>query len=853
MRFSTKRERLLHPQGKIIPDSLWTYADFFNYELSIQTMDLMQLSSEEEIFYYLKNQSLGDTPIPSSILRSHWLAIALTHPNISDRSLLTYANQLHLSDLDLLKTAAATGRTGVIKLLLNPYDAESIQNKIPVLKWPGLQWINHALGSITQRMAYSLGFVHAKIAVNDYVIFRLAAKNGHLGTLNYLASLLPNYVQGMLSTHQYEAFQSAIAYGHINVINFFATEAAENIEEIISAKQYLAFRTAANWGKLEAMNRLIELAPNHVGQMISANNYAAFRGAAEFGQLNILNRLIELAPDETQAMVKSYEFEAFRKAVRGNHSPVLNRLLSFSSVLGFAEQNRQAYDHIVQPFIHQQLSFLHHQHHESIIAKPNVVFDIENDEEHTKRGFYIVRNLIRQNTTHTLDDIRFLINIPSIGALLHTSVNNGQTNELLRLAIQLNNQEAASVLLTIPAVHELAVQNNFYREEANGRFDLEAIALDPESSMRALTSGERIRLDATLNCYEPIVKTKGVSQVMTELRECLEQRYLTNPATFQRDDTTSLILPLNWDAFQALELSPSEKQRALTAYYQQKAHTAWRYLSKPNPWIAENASYVNTNSEHTERWSSFVPYQFLIAILYTAAIDKTIPPIDGYSFDTRRDHFIDELAHIGRAHNWDGTRERQDSNGKSLTEEYDDLEGDKPSCYSGANRRLFQSVQGHPLLKMLTRDGVEDEIRDFVRTQFMGMITFENRHKLTIAWQEVLERGNLTPENMSYLNLLTINDEQQHNFINQINIKYPGQLSGDFELLNYVKEMFQLTDTHPNHAVKFGGMIDLSALLEVKASVSESGLFSNPPINPTDAKLLIDDSPPKTTCPRQFC
>lgn len=107
---------------------------------------------------------------------------------------------------------------------------------------------------------------------------------------------------------------------------------------------------------------------------------------------------------------------------------------------------------------------------------------------------------------------------------------------------------------------------------------------------------------------------------------------------------------------------------------------------------------------------------------WLVAVDAEVPPTDGYTLETRLDHFIDELAHIGRAHNWDNTRVKTDNEGtiildaddNPITEEYDNLEGDKPSCFFGVKRRLFQSVQGHPLLKMLTKDGIDEELRDLI-------------------------------------------------------------------------------------------------------------------------------------------
>jgi len=43
---------------------------------------------------------------------------------------------------------------------------------------------------------------------------------------------------------------------------------------------------------------------------------------------------------------------------------------------------------------------------------------------------------------------------------------------------------------------------------------------------------------------------------------------------------------------------------------------------------------------------------------------------------------------LGRSHNWD----KDDRN-----EEYDDMEGDKPSCSMGVSKRLAQSIIGHPI------------------------------------------------------------------------------------------------------------------------------------------------------------
>jgi hypothetical protein len=82
-------------------------------------------------------------------------------------------------------------------------------------------------------------------------------------------------------------------------------------------------------------------------------------------------------------------------------------------------------------------------------------------------------------------------------------------------------------------------------------------------------------------------------------------------------------LPFSWSDFKNLPLPPQERKQALQAYYQHRIHTAYRYLLKPNHWLASNASFVDTQ----RRGAFFEEYLPLIAILYLAARDISFPPI----------------------------------------------------------------------------------------------------------------------------------------------------------------------------------------------------------------------------------
>ena len=250
-----------------------------------------------------------------------------------------------------------------------------------------------------------------------------------------------------------------------------------------------------------------------------------------------------------------------------------------------------------------------------------------------------------------------------------------------------------------------------------------------------------------------------------------------------------------------------------------------------------NASYVRVSEDHRDRWSTFEDYQPLIALLYLAAIDENAEPTDGYTTETRLEHFIDELAHIGRAHNWDNTRPKPDG----TTEEFDDLTGDRPSCFSGVKRRLFQSVQGHPLFKVLTKETIDQELRDFVRQHVQSMVTDENRGRLKAAWEDFISfpDSRLIPT----LKELDIPEDQQQAFIQSLELKYGQQFTQDPRFLGQVLNAFSLTDDNA-HLLKFGHVQPQQFFEPTTAGVASSGLglFAETAPAPQDENQEPEDS-----------
>ena len=661
------------------------------------------------------------------------------------------------------------------------------------------------------------GKTEEMVCARDFGAFREAAAKGHLDVMERLIQITPDKMQEMVSAWEFGAFLMAARNSHLHVMERLIELATDKMEEMVCAGDFSAFLMAAENGHLHVMERLIELAPGKVQEMVCARDFEAFRYAAANGHLHVLERLIELAPGKVQEMVNAEDFYAFREAASKGHLDVTDSLLNFPAVFAYAEMHVREYGFCVQAFMNSRLTHLTQEMDAFHATHPNEVFDIA-DSEQAKLYFYMMRHLIRQQTPESLEKLNLLLSIPSLKALVHQEVTPNQSNELLRLAMSLNNQEAALILLNIPVVRDLAQANNFYLHEQHNGMDLRALAQDRESSMTALTQGEQLALGCAEKKYQPAIQASGVPVIMNALKDLLAQRYNAHPATVQTGDGRVIELPLEFNEYQRLAntLSADTRERALESYYQHPDHTALRYLSKPNRWMSTDAHFVNRNAEGA--WSTFEEYQPLISLLYLAAKDETEPAINGYTIETRIENFIKELAYIGRAHNWDASRINP-TTGRS--EEYDDLQGDKPSCYSGVKRRLFQSVQGHPLLTLLTKDIILQEIRDVVQEHFISNIDDKNCAELHTAWQAIINGEEADPGILSQLNL---SEEQRTQYIQSISQKLENKYEGQFnaELGAYLITTLNVNIPFRNLAEKFGWQVGLTEILETKTQEMRS-------------------------------
>jgi len=188
------------------------------------------------------------------------------------------------------------------------------------------------------------------------------------------------------------------------------------------------------------------------------------------------------------------------------------------------------------------------------------------------------------------------------------------------------------------------------------------------------------------------------------------------------------------------------------------------------------------------------------------------------------DQFIDELAHINRAHNWDNTR----TNTQSLEEEYDDLTADKPSCTSGMKRRSFQSVPGHPLLKPLTKDMINFELGDFIRSHCQHMLRSNQGELFRKAWHGYVAEPN--PDDLATLKALDISVEQHQTFLATLTQKYGEQFSEEPHFVNQVNHVLALPPQNEAQVINCSGLARIVLLFRgtphnTSSTIVRYGLF----------------------------
>ncbi len=855
IRFSTESARLSHPQGCLVNSFLMDA--YFNNTLTASELELLSNQLGMVDFIDLLSQTTESEQI--KLLICLWLRTPQAHE--SQEELVTRLREV-VSDEVIVKSLALTGHFDLIDFLgaaqsslKKAYSDQSIAESLILNKTsqPFIRFLDAAQGylksddlidfyelaaenghiEILKHLEAIEGFNQLEAArAVDYQAYRYAAANGHLEILKHLEAIEGFNALDAARAVDYQAYRYAAENGHIEVLEHL--EAIESFDILDAA--YVAYPCAAKNGHIATLEHLEAIEGFNASDAARFIFYLPYRNAAHDSHIATLKHLEAIEGFDKQKAAGANDYEPFRRAVADGDVLVFEHLIKINSVFAYAEKHdfeygeEYIYGH-VSSFIHglkQQQSAYEGEH-------PNGVFDVEEDT--AIHAFYALRNLIRRGVDRVYgshiraaedlsNDIRFLLSIPGVKDLCHQRMTadeygGGRENELLRLANRMGNESAAQILLQLTRVRELAEDANFYSDDAFGAgLDLRALSQDRESSMVALSESERRLVHQTELHYQSSIRDKGgIAAVFLLLKEELERRYNESPATIICKDISGEEfeeqLPFAWDDWDDLAsvLTEEQKKQALEAYYRHDAHTAYRYLSRPNKWMHPHASYVYISDDGQERWSTFEEYQSLIALFFTAAFDDSAPAIDGYTLETRKELFIRQLALIGRAHNWDKANEQG--------QEYDDGEADKPSCFSGVNRRLFQSVLGHGLFKVVTKQIVIQALNEQIKAHFDEVITLENALELKEAYAGMIELEGDMDANLACLKRLDISAEKKEVMIEKACAQLSDAYKANFDehKVGFISAMRKELDEIPSeaHFIQFQAACSLDKLLEQKA------------------------------------
>ncbi len=686
----------------------------------------------------------------------------------------------------------------------------------------------------------------------QYDAFALAAENGHLPILKYFWRLLnlngpitrlrnfffgqsqadKKLIDNMIATNGFCALLYGVQYGDLDILNWLKQIVPDRVEKRIQDQDI--FCIAAEYGQVPALDWLA--AQLTVDPLSNDPNFVAriLWQAAKGGHVSVLDWLREKKPMQFDALLTNLAREAFPlgspSTYKGStlcwllnqlNPAVIGSMVRNSQALAVTE-NRAIFDWYIQG----RLQALRDRIEAFSLSHPNSTFDFESeDSDEIQLYYHILYYQIRLEAPMATIDL--LLSIPSIASLIAAPAATHQANECLKIAISLKNKAISQRLLQIPSVFRLAKTHRFYasvgdvfpNEEKQTQLLKEQIN-DRESVVRSkYQEREEDVLSKLKERYAKKVPTPGGTKAVLEsLRQLLRERYQTTPAMLLLDDektVKSVALPCDFADLQKTGYLTKYPEKVYAAYAENPCHTALRYLSKPNHWMHPNAEYISTDPKNGDKWSCFEYYEELISYLFLAAGDESIGTIEGTSPADRLSLFIDQLALLGRAHNWNQSRiienadgsVKYNKDGSPQVEEYDDKEADRPSCYSGTPGYLFHAVIHHPLLQELTQAKLMTELKTFthdkIREKYQALPD-ETQDRIQNAWQALVLTGTATNSEYQALAYLNLSDDEISAFSAALGSKYPqsNYKAANFEIFLAVTQWFAIESPEETHVAK---------------------------------------------------
>jgi hypothetical protein len=758
---------------------------------------------------------------------------------ISHQNFLSYRAASKHGHLPILKLLASKSPTLMDELMPTKgltFFVDAAQNgHIPILDY----YLTHAPD------------LHFEFISNQqFYPFRQAALYGHLDTLKYLIAQAPEYRQNMILSNHFSAFRNACQQPQLEVVQFIFEQYPAYQMDMIEINHFEAIQSALSLGFIQTVEYLQSFHPSNLFQKVMNEELffnlcetqyptlqktclhlpkqlildyvqienlkgckliiksgelrdliflfrylttqeqeqialELLKDTIRYGHLNILLWLeSKISRPKLSAFYDVHGFNYCFMACNENHIAVVNHLLEHPTVFNVARSiSPELTQSYIVPFVMNKLLLVKKQ------RQLNPHFDI--DSAQVSLFYNILLYLIHRNTELNFSYCEILMLLPSI---LQRCIQNHRS--LLELVAQQQRLDILNYLFEIEDIAQQYHYETLFSQIASATPSIQSISQDHESSMKVLSPCEENCYVNALRYYKPQVVERGISNVMNQLKNTLQIIYQSLPASFYNQENQHISLPLSWEDFINLRLSLTDYKVACVAYYKHPAHTALRYISKPNHWIHPQAKYALSDAQRPEeKWAYFEDYQPMIAFLFLAVIDASSTPTDDHTLEGRLHYFISGIASIGRAHNWDNSRTIVNVDGRLMEEEYDDLSPDQPSCYSGVKKRLFQSILGHSLFMNLNPLIVKAEINEFIVTHYQKMDLTNYRE----PWINYIIEPNET--DLMTLKGLDIGPAPIKAFLTE---KYGVQFSQNKGLIKIVEDTMKLKGAKDATILNFG-------------------------------------------------
>ena len=382
-----EKERSQHPQASLIPYKIWECRDFsFRSYISDDEIMLMQTRAEELISQLDTISFKND----SYLGKRAWLAIAFSHPELSDEVLMQIAKQLTLSDYDLSRIAIIFGKLSFFEKLISQYSDAQIQTMIKL---------------------------------DDYSTLTETAYHGHLPLLKGLVELtanqteIPDYVFSSM-------FRDAARSGHLPMMEWLESQAPQKLQTMIKSCDFSAFRFPAGSLNQPVRDWLVrKISTDQLENMLKFNNCEMLKDAMIYGYTTTISYLLQFP---------CLFSEADKLSRMNPEMPEMRGL-------------RNLAERYINPFVTAKLADLHACESQFLSINPTKKFNLDNNQE-VQLCFYLLKNLIANHDASLLDEVRFLLSIPAVKHIALTGINPEKPNELRQFIVIENHWDAFTIL-----------------------------------------------------------------------------------------------------------------------------------------------------------------------------------------------------------------------------------------------------------------------------------------------------------------------------------------------------------------------------------------------------------------------